>query len=100
MNDSTSTPIPFGPHHDSVRDPRLCLGIPAAGVTLVYCPRHGAGAMYSESTGRWMIQTPVEAVDFLKTLERPGLELPDHAAEAWLARIHQVERELEGGQSH
>jgi hypothetical protein len=100
MNDSTRTPIPFGPHHDSVQDPRLCLGIPAAGLTLVYCPRHACGCLYNEATGRWMIQTPVDAVDFLKALEAPGLELPDDAAEAWLTSVHRVERELEGGRSH
>lgn len=100
MTDPIHAPIPFGPHHDSVNDPRLSLGIPAAGLLLVYCPRHHCGCVYNASTGRWMIQVPVEPVDFLKTLERPGIELPTDALEAWLAHVHVVARGIDGDATH
>lgn len=76
------TPIPYGPHFDSVGDPRLGMSIPAAGIVIVYCPRHACAAMYQVASDRWLISTPIEAVDFLKMLESRHFELPTDAVEA------------------
>lgn len=100
MSHVTKTTVPRGPHHESVADRRLSLAIPAAGTLLVYCPRHAAGCIFNEHSGRWMIQVPVAPVDFLKTLECAHIELPDAALETWLGSIHAVTREIEGGKSH
>ena len=94
------TPIPYGPHYDSVQDPRLNLRIVAAGAVFNYCPRHAVASMYLEGTGRWTMIGPIEAVDFLKQMEGHGFELPTEAVEVWLTRIHQVAHEVDGGREH
>lgn len=90
-------PIPYGPHHESINDPRLSLRVAAVKAVFNYCPRHYVASMYLEHTERWTMQGPIEAVQFLKEMEGHGFELPSEAVELWLARIHQVAHEIDGG---
>ena len=91
------TPIPYGPHHDSVTDPRLNLHITAAGVLLNFCPRHRVASLYLEQTGRWTMRGPITASEFANEVMQQGLDLPREAVELWLAQIEEIEIEMQAG---